>query len=156
MYRRFFAGLAIVASVAIAPSLAAQVAADAPSDSGIKQTSSIMRVTLYRWAEGMQAAGQADMRMHLVPVWEAQKQAGILLDYSTMTNLTASGPEDWQFGVVLVYKNFAAMDSLGARNAPITLKHYGTAAARTAAGDARAKLRKQISTNLVNGQRYSR
>lgn len=73
-----------------------------------------------------------------------------------MANVTDSSADDWQFGIVLTYKNFAAMDSLGARTNAITLKHYGSDAVRTATNDARAKLRKLVSTNLVSVATYSR
>lgn len=154
MIRRSLVGLALLASVVAVPTVSAQ--APVVSDSGIKATSAIMRVSLYRYADGMQQAALEDMRTHLIPLWEAQRVAGIIVNYSTMTNTTASSKDDWQFGVVLTYKNWAAIDSLGARIGPITLKHYGSAAARTAANQARAKLRVQVSSNLINASSYSR
>jgi hypothetical protein len=155
MVRRFLTGLALAASVVAVPSASAQAPA-APADSGIKQNNALIRVSLYRFADGMQPAAVADMRTHLIPIWEAEKQAGILVGYSTMANVTANSAEDWQFGIVLTYKNFAALDSLGARTNAITLKHYGSAAARTATNEARGKLRKLVSTNLANVSTYSR
>jgi len=140
MVRRSLVGLALVASVIAVSSASAQAAgAPAVADSGIKATNIIMRVSLYRFAEGMQQAAIADVRTHLIPIWEAEKQAGIIIGYSTMANFNPSSRDDWQLGITLSYKNNAALDSLGARTAPITLKHYGSAAARTAAGDARAQ-----------------
>jgi hypothetical protein len=157
MLRRSLVGLALVASVvAVSPASAQGAGAPAVADSGIKSTNLIMRVSLYRFADGMQAAALADLRTHLIPTWEAEKQAGIIVGYSTMANLTASSRDDWQLGITLTYKNYAALDSLGARTAPITLKHYGSAAARTAAGDARAKLRVLISSRLLSVANYSR
>lgn len=154
MVRRFVVGLALVASiVAITP---ASAQAPAVNDSGITATGAVMRVSLYRFAEGMQQAALADMRTHLIPIWEAQKAAGILVGYSTMANFNPSSPNDWQLGIALTYKNYAALDSVGARSGPITLKHYGTAEARTAANDARAKLRVLISSQLINVSTYSR
>lgn len=156
MVRRSLAGLALVASVVVASSASAQAAA-APADSGIKAQPALMRVTLYRNADGVpNSAVMADMRTHLIPIWEAQKAAGIIVGYSTMTNVTASSATDWQFGIAITYKNYAALDSLGARSGPITLKHYGSAAARMAANEARGKLRTQVSTNLLNVASYSR
>lgn len=104
----------------------------------------------------MSLAALADLRTHLVPVWEAQKQAGLIVGYSTMANPNPSRPDDWQLGIAITYRNYAALDSIGAKSGPITLKHYGSAEARTAAGDARAKLRVLISSNLVNVSSYSR
>ena len=154
MIRRTLFGLALVASVIAVPAVSAQ--APTVSDSGIKATTAIMRVSLYRYADGMQQAVLDDMRTHLIPIWEAQRSAGILLNYSTMTNSTASSKDDWQLGIVLTYKNWGAIDSLGPRNAPITLKHYGTAEKRTAANEARGKMRILVSTNLITGSSYSR
>lgn len=157
MIRRSIVRLALLASVVAVPAAWAQPAAPAAvSDSGITPTPALLRVSLYRYAEGMQQAAIADMRTHLIPVWEAFKAAGIIVNYSTMTNVTASSKDDWQFGIVFTYKNWAALDSLGPKQAAITLKHYGSADARAAAGQARAKLRVLVSTNLVNASSYSK
>jgi len=157
MVRRCLVGLALVASiVAVSPASAQGAGAQAVADSGIKATGAVMRVSLYRFAEGMQQAALDDMRTHLIPIWEAMRQAGTLVGYSTMANFNPSSPDDWQLGITLTYKNYAALDSLGARNGPITLKHYGSAAARTAANDARAKLRVLMSSQLINVATYNR
>jgi hypothetical protein len=156
MGRRALVGLALVASVVAVSPVAAQAAGAAVADSGIQATTGIMRVSLYRYAEGMQQAAGADMRTHLVPVWEAQRQAGIIVNYAMMNNPNPNSPADWQFGIAITYKNFAALDSVGAKTGPITLKHYGSAEARTAAGEARAKLRVLVSSNLINVASFSR
>jgi hypothetical protein len=155
MSRRFLVRLALLASVTAVPTVSAQ-APGALADSGFTATSAILRVTLWRFADGMQQTALTDMRTHLVPIWEAYKAAGIILDYSTMANTTANSKDDWQLGLVFTYKNFAALDSLGPRQAAITLKHYGSAAARTAANEARAKMRVLVSSNLVNATSYTR
>ena len=155
MARRFLIRLALLASVVVVPTASAQAPVTL-ADSGFTATNAVLRVSLYRYADGMQQAVLEDMRRHLIPIWEAYKTAGIIVNYSTMTNATASSKDDWQLGIVLTYANYAALDSLGARMAPITLKHYGTAAARTAANEARAKMRILVSTNLVNATNYSR
>lgn len=156
MIRHSLIGLALVASVVMSPAASAQAAAPVVADSGIKPTNGIMRVSLYRFADGMQAAAMADLRTHLVPVWEAQKEAGIIVNYSTMNNVTQSSRDDWQFATAITYRNFAALDSLGARSGPISLKHYGSAAARTAAAEARVKLRTLVSSELVSISSYAR
>lgn len=157
MVGRSLLGLALVAS-AVTVSTAAGQGAPAPavSDSGFTASPVIMRVSLYRYADGMQAAAIADMQTHLIPTWEAMKQAGVILNYSVMNNPNPSSRDDWQFGITLSYANNAALDGLGAKNAAITLKHYGTAAARTAAGDARQKLRVLISSNQITVNSYTR
>ena len=153
MMRRSLLGL-VLASVVAVPAISAQGAAVA--DSGIAATGAVMRVSLYRYADGMQQAVQADMRTHLIPTWEAQRAAGIIVNYTTMTNASPSSKDDWQFGIVFTYKNWAALDSLGAKVAPITLKHYGSAEARTAALEARNRMRVLISSTLINATSYAR
>ena len=153
MIRRSLLGLAL-AGVVVVPAISAQGATVA--DSGIAATGAVMRVSLYRYADGMQQAVQADMRMHLIPTWEAQRAAGILVNYATMTNASPSSRDDWQFGIALTYKNWAALDSIGAKIGPITLKHYGSAEARTAALQARNAMRVLISSTLVNATSYAR
>lgn len=157
MSGRFLVGLALVASaVSVTPAAAQGGGAPAVADSGIKATNVIMRVSLYRFADGMQQAAMADMRTHLVPIWEAQKQAGIILGYSTMANFNPSSRDDWQFGITLTYKDNAALDGLGAKNGPITLKHYGSEVARTLANEARGKLRVLMSSNQITVATYAR
>jgi hypothetical protein len=153
MVRRSLLRLALLASVVAVPAASAQ---GIVADSSFTATNALLRVSLYRFADGMQQAARDDMRMHLIPIWEAYRAAGIIQNYSTMTNATASSKDDWQFGVVFTYKNYAALDSVGPKQAAITLKHYGTAAARTAANDARGKLRILVSTNLVNTRGYTK
>ena len=157
MSGRFLVGLALVASVVAGSPAAAQGGtAPAVADSGIKATGVIMRVSLYRFADGMQQAALADMRTHLIPIWEAYKQAGIIVGYSTMANFNPSSRDDWQMGITLTYKDNAALDGMGARTGPITLKHYGSEVARTLAGEARAKLRVLMSSNQINVTTYAR
>ena len=154
MVRRSLVRLALLASVVAVPAVSAQGPIGA--DSSFTVTNALLRVSLYRYADGMQQAALTDMRDHLIPIWEAYRAAGIIQNYSTMTNATANSKDDWQFGVVFTYKNYAALDSVGPKQAAITLKHYGTAAARTAANEARAKTRILVSSNLVNTRGYAK
>jgi hypothetical protein len=78
------------------------------------------------------------------------------VSYSVFGKTTLEDSEDWNFGVVLTYANFAALDNLAARTDPVTLKHYGSAAARAAAIDARMRVRTIVSSFLTQGQSYSR
>jgi hypothetical protein len=112
----------------------------------------VSRVLLMRVNPGMGQEFNRDMRQHLLPVWEEEKAAGILVNYSVFTNTTASSPDDWGVGYTLTYPNWAALDSLGARTGPITLRHYGSAEARTAAGMRRDQLRTVVQSMLLRAQ----
>lgn len=152
MVRRLVVGLALLASALVVSPASAQ----AVSDSGFTTTNAVMRVSLYRIVDGQGPALMQDLRTHLLPIWEAQRQAGLIVNYSTMTNPNPATPNDWQMGIVITYKNYAALDSVGPKSAPITLKHYGTAEARMAANDARNKLRTLISSQLLNVATYAK
>jgi hypothetical protein len=141
--------LALVAFAAVVSPLPAQQAPD-PADSGVTMSGGpVMRVSFFKVNTGMGQENQRDLRQHLVPIWEAEKAAGIILGYTVVTNLTTDTPDDWTVAFALTYPNFAALDSLGARTGPITLKHYGSAEARTAAGNRRDQLRTLVRSSLM-------
>ena len=147
-------------ALAVTASLVQPVAAQqrpAPTDSGMTMTpGAVMRVILLRFLPGMGPEATLDIRRHLLPVLEEEKASGILVNYSVMTNSTTDSPDDWNFGYVLTFTNWAALDSLGARTGPITLRHYGTAEARTAAANHRAQLWTVVQSRLVRAQNVSR
>ncbi|CAN5225165.1 hypothetical protein BH20ACI2_BH20ACI2_07900 [soil metagenome] len=94
----------------------------------------------------------ADMRKNLKPIYEAYKTAGIIEGYSVATKSTTDGQEDWDVALTITYKNWAAFDDLGSKTDPITLKHYGSAAARTAAANKRTESGTTVQSFLVRQQ----
>jgi len=148
--------LALVAIAATASPVSAQQPVS-PADSGVTMVAGpVMRVSYYKINPGMGQEFQRDMRQHMVPIWEAQKAAGIILAYTVVTNQTTDSPDDWNVAFALTYPNWAALDSLGDRTEPITLRHYGTAQARTAVGNGRAAIRTLVRSNLMRVQNVSR
>ena len=131
---------------------AAPAPAPAAADSMTTTPGAVMRVTLYRTNPGMGPENVHDFRNHVLPILEQEKAAGLILNYMVMTNVTTDSPEDWDYGTVVTYANWAALDSLGARADPITLRHYGSADARTAAGQRRAQLRTVVMSRLERAQ----
>ena len=152
MANRSALSLALLLALPLLP-LAAQPAAPAPVQ---VTTTSVARVTLYRIATGQNAAFNRDVLENLIPVWEEYKKAGIITGYNVFSKNSTESPDDWNIGISLVYPNFAALDNLGAKTNPITLKHYGTAEKRTAALNARNALRTVVSSFLTQGLTFSR
>jgi hypothetical protein len=147
--------LALVALAAVSP-LRAQQPAN-PADSGVTTTpGAVMRVSYYKVNTGMGQEFMQDVRQHLIPIWELQKAAGIIVGYQIVTNQTTDSPDDWGVAFAITYANWAALDVVTERSDPITLRHYGTAAARTAAGDHRATIRTLVRSNLMRVQNVSR
>ena len=90
---------------------------------------------------------------------EEQKKQGLILSYGWFTKPTTEGPGDWDLGLVVTYKNYAdAVDFSAERNDKfdaISLKHYGTAEARTKAGDSTIPMRTVTQTVLVRAVTFN-
>ena len=79
---------------------------------------------------------------------EAQKAAGIILDYSVYTAVPR-GPDDPDIYLVTVYKNMAALDGLSQKTDPIMQKLFGDMSQRSAATIARGKMRTSMGSELI-------
>lgn len=131
--------------------------AQIPGPTGVTVTgTTVTRVTLLDVKQGERPAFDRDMVDNLIPIWEEYKKAGILTDYAIFNNVTTDHPGDWEVGFALTYPNYATFDNLPARTNPITLRHYGTAERRTAAGQARTGRATTVSSRLLRGIRYSK
>jgi len=144
-------------SVALLLVLPASAAAQQPASAPVRvTTSAVSRVTLYRITPGQNAANNQDVLDHLIPIYEEYKKAGIITGYGFFGKATSDGPDDWNFGVMLTYPNYAGLDNLGTRTDAITLKHYGSAEKRTAVGTGRNAFRTVVSSTLTTSLAYSR
>lgn len=112
----------------------------------------VTRVTHVRITPGHGDMFWEDVRKNLLPIWEEQKRRGLITDYSVATKSTTETPDDWNVGIRVTYKNWATLDSFTQRNDSVTMAHYGTAAARTAAADARLAHGTTVSSYLVRNQ----
>ena len=97
----------------------------------------VVRVIHMRLKPGRADAFWADMRQHVIPVYEQEKVKGIISDYTLSTKVTTQGETDWNVAISILYPNWATLDDFGARTDPITLAHYGSVANRTSAAMAR-------------------
>ena len=112
----------------------------------------VTRVTLVRIKPGHADAFWADVRQHQKPIVDEQKRQGIISGYSVGTKSTLENPDDWGVVFTITYPNWATLDNLQARNDPITLAHYGSAANRTAAANARNEHSTVVASFLVREQ----
>ncbi|HEY3053921.1 MAG TPA: hypothetical protein VGK04_11105 [Thermoanaerobaculia bacterium] len=109
----------------------------------------VSRIVLIRIRPGHNSEFWADVRQNLKPTFEEYKKQGIITDYMFFTKSTTENPTDWTVGYGLTYKNWAALDDLAQRTDPITLKHYGSAQARTEAGRKRVEHGELVSSFLI-------
>lgn len=86
----------------------------------------VTRVVLINITPGRSDALFADLKKNVVPLWESEKSAGLIVDYNLFLNQTASSIEDWDLGYTLTYKNMAALDNLPDKVYELRMKHYGS------------------------------
>lgn len=99
--------------------VASAVAQDQYTEGGVT------RVTLVQILPGHFNAFMDDLKNNIKPVWDAEKKAGLIEDYSIFLNSTKANPDDWDLGYTLSYKNFAALDGLAQKVLDLRMKQYG-------------------------------
>lgn len=135
-----------VAAAVLFASLAAVSAARAqvPYNQG-----AVERVVLLSVKAGHFDALMADFKANVIPLWESEKAAGIILDYQVFLNQTASGSDDWSVGYSLTYKNMAALDGLPDKLYDLRMKHYGSNDAEQKVVDKRVENAHVVSSYLL-------
>lgn len=109
----------------------------------------VERVVLIRITPGHFDAFMADIKKNVIPIWEAEKASGLITDYQTFLNTTGSGPNDWDFGYSLVYKNMAALDGLPDKVFDLRMKQYGDRDAEQKVIDKRVENAHVVSSYLI-------
>lgn len=108
----------------------------------------VWRVTYLNVKPGKFNDALKDLREHGNKVSAQAKAQGHILDYKVFLNSTSTGPDDWDIAVATLYKGYSALDGLTGKMDPVTLKHYGSAEARTQAGAKRQELWTVVSSVL--------
>jgi hypothetical protein len=85
----------------------------------------VERVVLIHILPGHSDSFFADFKKNVVPLWESEKAAGLIVDYQIFLNQTTSGPDDWDIGYSLTYKSMAALDGLPDKVYELRMKQYG-------------------------------
>ncbi len=109
----------------------------------------VTRVVLLSIIPGHSDALFADLKKNAVPLWEKEKSAGLILDYTLFLNQTASGPEDWDVGYTLTYKNMAAFDGLPDKLYELRMKQYGSKEDEQKVIEKRVENAKVVSSSLL-------
>ena len=93
--------------------------------------------------------GPVDFKKNTVPMWEAEKAAGVIVGYQIFVNSTTSGPDDWDIGYSITYKNMAALDGLPDRVYEFRMKQYGDHAAEQKVIEKRVENAHIVSSMLI-------
>ena len=119
------------------------LAADRPYTEG-----PISVVTAIRTVDGMWDDYVAWLGGPWKQLMEAEKQAGLILDYRVYT-ATARNPNEPDLYLVVIYKNWASFDGLTAKEDAITEKLIGPLKKANAEYAERGKLRKILGEELI-------
>ena len=111
----------------------------------------VSRVVLVKILPGHFNAFMDDLKKNIVPIWEAEKSAGLIQNYDMWLNLTSSGPDDWDFGYSLTYKNMAALDGLPDKVFDLRMKQYGSKDSEQKVIDKRVENARVVGSMLTRG-----
>jgi hypothetical protein len=109
----------------------------------------VERVVLLHVTAGHFDAFVADIKANVVPIWEAEKKAGLIQDYAMFLNTTRSSSDEWDFGYELTYKNMAALDGLPDKVFEMRMKQYGSESAEQKVIDKRVENAHVVSSYLL-------
>lgn len=109
----------------------------------------VERVVLVKILPGHFNAFMTDLKTNIVPIWESEKSSGLIQGYQMFLNTTSSGPDDWDFGFSLTYKNMAALDGLPDKVLDIRMKKYGDQSAEQKVIDKRVENVRIVSSMLL-------
>jgi hypothetical protein len=109
----------------------------------------VTRVVLISITPGHSDAFFADIKNHVVPLWESEKAAGLILSYNLFLNQTSTGPSDWDLGYTITYKNMAALDGLPDKVYDLRMKEYGDHATEQKVIEKRVEDAHVVSSSLI-------
>ena len=109
----------------------------------------VERVVLIHVLAGHFDAFVTDIKTNVVPIWEAEKKAGLIQDYQVFLNTTRATSDEWGFGYSLTYKNMAALDGLPDKVFELRMKQYGSPSAEQKVIDKRVENAHVVSSYLV-------
>jgi len=110
----------------------------------------VTRVVLIKIVPGHSDALFADFKKNIVPIWESEKSAGLIVDYGMFLNTTTSEP-DWDFGYTITYKNMGALDGLADKVWDIRMKQYGDHSAEQKVVEKRVENAHVVTSSLLRG-----
>jgi len=109
----------------------------------------VWRVQLIRVKPNHMDEYLTSLRQSTKPLLEEEKRSGMILDYKVFFKDTMHTPDDWNICVAVAYKNYAAMDGLGAKGEALRDKLLGGKQGAQQLGEKRQEIREIISSELM-------
>jgi hypothetical protein len=110
----------------------------------------VTRVVLIKIVPGHADAVYADFKKNIIPLWESEKSAGLIIGYSMFLNTTTSEP-DWDLGYTITYKNMGALDGLPDKVWDLRMKQYGDHSAEQKVIEKRVENGHVVTSSLLRG-----
>ena len=109
----------------------------------------VQRIVHVHILPGRSTAFYADFKANSIPLFEAEKSAGLIVSYRCFLNQTANSTDDWDFGYAIVFQNMAALDGLADKIYPLRMQHYGDQTAEQKVLDKRYENAHLVSSFLI-------
>jgi hypothetical protein len=109
----------------------------------------VERVTLIHILPGHFDAFMKDVKTNIMPIWDAEKSAGLIENYQIFLNQTKVGMDDWDIGFAVTFKNMAALDGLGMKVFDLRMKQYGDKSKEQQVIDKRVDNARAVSSYLI-------
>jgi hypothetical protein len=109
----------------------------------------VWQVSLIRIRPTQQDAYLTSIRQKSKPFLDELKQQGVIVDYKWLMKTSKHDPQDWDMALALLFKNFAALDGLAAKEEPIRDRIFGQKRAAIIVGQQREEIREVVATFLM-------
>jgi len=109
----------------------------------------IWRVTYVHINPGQGDAFWKDIHDNLKPIWDAEKQAGLITDYKLYTNPTTENADDWSIAIATLYADWGGLDAIDSKAATVVTQHYGSRDAMMAAAKKRSEYGHVVASKLA-------
>jgi len=117
----------------------------------------VWRITYYKIKPGKGTEYIKYIREHSVPIYDEEKRQGLILDYKYFSQPTNDGTSDWDIAFGVSFSNYAAALDYDAEKSKkameISLKHHGSAEARTKAIEQRNQMRDMVASQLIREEK---
>ena len=110
----------------------------------------VMRIVKYRILPG-KTADFYKWLSNAPKILGAEKQAGLIEDFHFIHSTEFLGPDKYDVAVVIMYKDMAALDTIGEKSEPVVAKAWGSPEARAAANKLANESMEVVSAELVRG-----
>jgi hypothetical protein len=137
------------AAILVAPLLLAGFGSRVAAQDRSYSEGSVLNVSFIRIKPGMFDKYMKYLDTDYKRLMEAQKKAGIILDYGVYGS-PERDDEDWNLALTVVYKNMAALDSLREKTEPISTRTLNASPEQMAqAGIERGAMRELVGSRLM-------